>query len=719
MSREAISLSVAPNGVEAVAVSHEAIDVYVTGKHEEVSVFRDGDAVGVVAPGATKLRDEGLEPGKFYTYTLAGVEEEPVVAAEQTFPAMPPESAYDVIVVGATGSGTAAAVTAARLGATVALIEETNRAGGMSSNGLSVADIRDKSRANGFFEEFRARVASYYGGGDGLTYEPRVANAILKGLVYAEPRVTFFRRSCVVGVLTEGGRVVGAKVTNIEDGRVGEMYARVIIDATAEADVAAASGVEFRIPREARSQEEPHAGHIFYDNSTDEILPGSTGKADHRIQSYAYLLIVKDYGEEADRTIPKPPGYNPEDYRYSPCWEETWAYLYGRLPNGKFEINQHPWGTDLPGVNYSYPAADPDKRREIAQLYKWRALGYLYYLQNELGMTSLGLADDEYPDNDNFPPELYVREAWRMVGRAEMDESDVSDARNRRVPDSIAIGDYPMDSHATRDVENPTARHRGEGEWWLVRHTPWYRVPLGVILPEDTPGLIVSTAVSATHVAYGTLRMEPVRMSLGQAAGTLAALAVRYGVFPDELPAPIVQDHLLRQKAYLTWFSDVNKRTRHFRAIQFLTVRGFFYGEEFRPDADLTKEEAKWLMEWMVRVEKYGQEVAGQTPPPLGGTPITRAEFAQLLVSAKIKIDPDWTPVDTSVSHYADLAPGTPESALVESLFRHRIDTRLWSGPPSRSDEGLLFHPYASIKRADAAQAIFLAHRPVAFRFRF
>lgn len=707
------ALSISSNGAEAIAVSSSAIDIYVPPDHTGVSISRGDKEVGELPPGSKRLRDDHLEPNTSYTYTIKGLGSDPVSVTERTFPKLQDESSYDVVVVGATASGTAAAVTAARMGASVALIEETNRIGGMVSNGLGAADIRDKSRSSGFFEEFRARIASYYGIGNGLTCEPRVANAIMKSIVYGEPNITLFRMTRADDVIKKNSRVSGVKVTNIDTYEGGTINGRITIDATAEADIAAKAGVKFRVQREERTSTEPHAGFIYYDNNLGEILPGSTGASDNRVQSYAYLFVIKDYPGQ-DKTVSEPYDYDAANYKYSPAWKDSWAFTSGRLPNGKFEVNQHPWGTDWPGINYDYPTDDRFDRGTTADKYKRRALGYLYYLQNELGMKSLGLAEDEFPDTSNFPPTLYVREARRMVGRSTMNESDIILGPSRAVPSSIAIGDYPMDSHATQEVTSPTERNRGEGEFWLLKFTTWYKVPLGVIIPNDTPGLIVSTAVSSTHVAYGTLRMEPVRMSIGQAAGTLAGIAISYGVPFEKIPAEAVQYRLLDQKAYLTWFSDVDASTKNFAAIQMLAVRGFFVGPDFRPNDNLTVEEAKWLMRRLVLVEKNGPSAEDESPPPTGGTPITRAQFAELLVTAKEETDKSWSTKSIESSHYSYLTAGTETAKYAEVLYKHKIDAEQWAGRPPSEQGGPVFAPEDPITRADAAEAIWIAHKPVA-----
>ncbi|MCS7066085.1 MAG: FAD-dependent oxidoreductase, partial [Fimbriimonadales bacterium] len=434
-------------------------------------------------------------------------------------------------------------------------------------------------------------------------------NLLLKEMVYAEPRIDLYFGVRPVRTLRRGNRVIGVEVEAIQGGRRGRFYADMVIDATVEADVAAWAGAKWRIGREPRSAEEPHAGVIYYDRLNDLLLPGSTGEGDQRLQAYALMLAVRHYPTE--QVGDPPPGYDPRNYILAPPWERSWAYLYGRFPNNKFEINQHPHGSDLQEVNYRYPTASWQERRRIYEIYKNHVLGYLHYIQTVQGQRTLGLAEDEYRDNNHLPPILYVREARRIEGEVLLKQMDIIRARERLRPDAIAIGDYPMDSHAVRRVVVPEGvdpsevLHMGEGEYWLFQYTPWYQVPYGVIVPKGVEGLLVSSAVSATHVAYGTLRMEPVRMTLGQAAGVAAALSVQTGIPPRRLNVEAIQRQLLKFGVYLYWFSDVNRHTEHFEAIQFLAARGYFIdralgaynqGDAFRPQEVLTRGEAARLL---------------------------------------------------------------------------------------------------------------------------
>lgn len=714
MNSSLYALSTSSDGTfQVIAQGPDRINVYWK-SDKPVSLTVDGtprpDLTGLVNPvtGFTVAAVNCLEPNSPHTFKLDPDGRE---ISEKTWYAVSNTANFDVLVIGGTASGLAAAITIARLGLCVGLVEETNRLGGMASNGLGSTDIRKLSRSNGIFEDFRRRVIDYYGKGNGLMYEPRVANAIFKQMVYEQERIYPFMYCKVQRPIMQGNRVMGAVVRDMNTGACGHFTARVVIDATDAGDFAAACGAKFVAGREARSRAEPHAGVIYFDDAQQKILPDSTGAADGRQQSYSYLMIWKDYGDTGARLIEKPDHYDLENYTNSPDWQVSWGATSGKLPNGKFEINQHPFGTDWAGINYDYPVASEARRREIAALYKDRALGYLYYMQNERGHKNLGLADDEFLDNGNFPVSLYVREARRIVGNCVFKESDVSNARQFDRIDSIAIGDYPMDSHATEDLKDPDTLHKGEGEMWLASFTPWYQAPYYVLVPEKIDGLLVSTAVSATHVGYGTLRMEPVRMSLGQAAGAAAYWSVIFGRRVREVNPAWIQDKILSQHSYINWNSDVTRDTRHFKAINFLTARGFFPGEAFKPDDNLTAHDAHNALSLMARLEGCP---AGLPIAPVADTdePITRGVFAQWLVIAKQLTSNWWGWVTPPNPSYTDVPVGSPYYAAVETLKSHCIEPVLFT-----DYEENLFKPDAPLTRADAAEAIFLAHRPNAMGF--
>lgn len=335
------SVSAQPTAVEALAQSPRQINVYwlppEQGTAQSYLVVRDGQVVATLPADARQYVDEPLEPWQFYRYRVIaqmadGTQKPSVEVVERTFRELPKRIHYPLVVVGGTASGVGAAVIAAREGVTVALLEQTNRLGGMISNGVSLTDMRNPARSNGLFEEFRRAVQAYYATGNGMAYEPRVANALIKSIVAQHPNIHVYFRVRPIGVIREKEQVRAVVVQDLLTGRRAIFEGDLFIDATHEGDIAAWGGAPFRVGREPRSPEEPHAGHIYYDRANDRILPASTGKGDKRIPSYAILLAVKDYGKDADKTIPQPPFYNKENYIHTPPWEKTWAYLYGRFP---------------------------------------------------------------------------------------------------------------------------------------------------------------------------------------------------------------------------------------------------------------------------------------------------------------------------------------------------------------------------------------------------
>lgn len=701
---------------QAIAQSSSSIALYWKNDDPSPIIYCNGTPIASVTctvdpvSGFSTCIVGNLEPNTVYTFSLGT--NGPTIS-EKTWAKLPNKAYYDLLVIGGSASGVSAAVTAARLGMKVALVEETNRLGGMASNGLGATDMRKMTRSNGFFEDFRRRIVDFYGGGEGRFYEPRVANAIFKQMLYDYPSISLFLKSEAVKPIMSGRKVRGAIVRDNVTGETGQILALITIDATVTADFSAACEATFRVGREPRTAAEPHAGVLYFNNARQEILPGSTGEGDCKQQSYAYLMIWKDYGDKGAPLIAKPRFYDPETYRYSPDWPQTWNATSGKLPNDKYEINQHPFGIDWPGINHDYPTASPERRREIEAMYKDRALGYLYYFQNEKGMTNLGLADDEFLDNGNFPPVLYVREARRIMGEYLFQENDVTNATFTLRRDSIGIGDYPMDSHATEDLKDPTAEHKGEGEAWLVKFTPVYQIPYGVLVPKGVDNLIVSTAVSATHWGYGTLRMEPVRMAMGQAAAAAAYWCMLYSRQPREIRYSWVQDKILSQYAYIKWNSDVTRETRHFKAINFLAARGIFdfNAEAFEPEKPLSREEALKAVNRILKEENLQLELE-ESLPDSPNDPCTRGQFALWLVEAKQKSPDKWEIVCPERPSYADVPLDSPYYAAVETLKAHRI-----SGMLFENAEAGLFRPNEPISRADAAQVLYLAHRAYAMNY--
>jgi len=753
-----------PRSVEAIPRSTERITLFWLSPRGEAPigyrVFLNGAQVAEVGAAAKSYDFTGLTPGREYRVGVQAVYadgrvSETVERVDRTYRALPPEARYPILVVGGTASGVGAAITAARMGVKVALMEPTNRLGGMITNGVAVTDVRQRDRINGLYEEFRQRVEAYYKArGDdtslyfyrnGLNFEPWVANMLIKEMVYAEPNIDLYFGVRPTRVFKQGNRITGVEFVSLDGARRGRFFASVVIDATAEGDIAAWAGAPYRIGREPRSPEEPHAGVIYYDRLNDRLLPGSTGEGDRRIPGYAILMIVQNY--PTPQVGNPPPGYNRLEYVLSPPWERSWAYLYGRIPGNKFEVNQHPHGTTWQEVNYRYPTASWEERQRIYQLYKNHVLGYLYYIQTELGQPNLGLAEDEFRDSDNLPPILYVRKARRIEGEVFLKEMDIILARERVRPDSIAIGDYPMDSHAVRRVivkegePVPELAHMGEGEFWIFQYTPWYQVPYGVLVPKRVEGLLVTTCVSASHVAIGTLRMEPVRMNMGQAAGVAAALSLQTGIPVRRIkPADIQRELLRRFRQYIYYFPDVTPETRYFEAIQFLAARGYFPSERMEPDAPLTRGEAARILWKHLRTLKpdlpeerfqglaftdvlfgHPYAVPVQNLFLLGviertenrrfnpDEPIKRRDFVRWLVRAMAILEPnDWQSLLGQRSPFVDVDANDPDLPFMAQLHARRFSPAIWDGFEAFTPEGIRFQPDAPLRRADAAQTLYL-----------
>ncbi len=598
--------------LEPVATSQHEVALHwsdINPDAAQLKLYRDDTLLGEFKANTRSFRDTQLKPGQRYIYKLSevfsGGKEESVTEPIYTIHSVVSSRRYQLVVVGGTASGVGAAIAAARNGIQVAIIEPSDRLGGMIVSGVSVTDMRKPARSNGLFEEFRQRVQAYYGTGNGMSYEPKVSWKIIRNMVDELPTINVYTRMAYRSAEKTNRMVTSVTCRDNTTGKSTVFYADQFIDATIEGDMMNALGVANRVGREARSKEEPHAGFIHYDRINDVLMPGSTGKADKKLQAYSFPLALKDYGEGADKSIAKPPYYDKDNYIHTSDWKKTWAYMYGRFPGGKFEMNQHPQGNDLQEINHNYCWMTDKQRADMTDRFKWHALGYLYYLQTEQGLKQLGLADDEYPENNNIPTSLYVREARRMEGSFMLNESDVSEARQRIRKDSIGVGDYPMDSHAVHKKTDWTTDDLGEGEYWLYRQTPWYQIPLGVIVPKELDNLLVTSAVSATHVGYGTLRLEPVRMLMGQAAGMMASLSIGTSMKPSDVSTDQLQRRLISDGVYMSWFSDVTAETPRFWAIQGLAAKAIVTDEVAQPNAPLSYE---YLINTLYKALSMGYE---------------------------------------------------------------------------------------------------------------
>jgi hypothetical protein len=765
----ALSQSISPpRSVEAIAASETKIGVYwLPSTDQSVTgyvVERDGLKIAELPATATQFVDIGAAADKTYTYTVCSTKGDekswPRSYRERAYAPWPsastsgrhrlPVQSYDVVVSQASTGGVAAAIEAARRGLEVALIEPTTRIGGMPANGLSATDLRRTEHGSGFFVRFRDRVHDLYAdegiSANGISYEPRVAHQAMKSLLYEIPGITLFRRARPIRVLSHHvgddesqTHVDGIIIEELgpvgnPTGRRAELRAKIFVDATDCGDIAAWAGAPFRLGREARSKREPHNGVIYYDRAHDTALAGSTGAADNRIQAYTYLLTVKDYGIGADKTIPKPPGYRKEDFVHSPAWKDSWAVTSGRMPGQKMELNQHPQGGDIQEINYRYPLDSYGERSHIEKLYHDHVLAYLYYIQTELGQKQIGVPDDEYRDTGGFPPLLYVREGRRIIGDQLPDETDITKSGSFTRPESLGIGDYPMDSHAVRPKTNWETPDMGEGEWWLYKQTPVHQLPIGVMIPKTLDNVFVTTAVSSTHVSFGTYRLEPVRMAFGQAAGVAADLCIRFHLSAHDVPARQIQDELLPHadnplgdaSVKLTYYSDVSSDSASYQAVEYLTARGVrLPGDTFKPKATTTYAELTTVLTQLAArsvdldagSEPYTMQAYLGLPANRQALeelhtiyapdkPVTRADLAHWLV----RLLPHQ--VDAAASHgghYSDiLDPGTHSDA--EGLFAMGIDSVLWDswkaiGPRN----SLKFGPAMNLTHSELYAALFIA----------
>lgn len=490
--------------------------------------------------------------GFFLSLTIA----DPAAAADR---ASGGDSISDVVVYGATPGGIAAAIAASREGASVLLLEPTRHVGGLHTSGLSVAEwAQNWETFGGILDEFFRRLGRAYGSRDRqYQWESKVAERVYEEML-REARVTVLREKWIERVEKRNGRIVAATMA---DGSVHR--GRVFIDASYEGDLMARAGISYAVGRESREKfGEPLAGVRLdpepvqanpYDDH-GQLLPdvtspigeiGPEGSGDRKVMVYNFRVILQYVGDRNPRPLPKPERYDPVRYRMlagvlksNPGLKlEDLFYLPGR-PNGKVELNNRQDATvslGLLGAQHAWPEAGLKQRQKIWQEYKDYTLGFLYYLANEptvppqvqKRMRQFALPEDEFADNDHWPYQIYVREARRMIGEYVVVQQDIQERRSK--PDSIGLGSHWLDCHHVQRLAVSQSAFRNEGRFWIDLKKKPYEIPYRSLTPKaaECDNLLVPVCLSASHVAFSSIRVEEVWMMLGQAAGAAAAMAAR------------------------------------------------------------------------------------------------------------------------------------------------------------------------------------------------
>ena len=523
---------------------------------------------------------------------------------------------HDLVIYGGTSASIIAAVQARQMGKSVIIVSPDKHLGGLTSGGLGWTDSGNKDVIGGLSREFyhraylhyqkdenwRQQKRSEYGNkGQGHSaiddttqcawvFEPHVAERIYDDWV-KELNIPVIREALLdraSGVKKDGTRITS--ITTLD----GKTYSgKMFLDTTYEGDLMAAAGVDFHVGREANSVygEEHngiqvgilHHGHHFgvlkspvspYKIPGDPksgVLaristenPGVKGEGDHRVQAYCFRSC---YTKAPENRIPfpKPEGYDPTQYELIlRVFDAGWREFFNKFdpaPNWKTDTNNHgPFSFDNIGYNYDYPNASYERRNEIINEHRTYQQGLMYFVANDPRvpadvreeLNQWGLPKDEFTDNGNWSHQLYIREARRMIGAFVMTENELR--KKKPTPDSIGMGSYTIDSHNTQRYITPEGYVQNEGDIGVTTGGP-YAIAYGSLIPKKTQAtnLLVPVAMSATHIAYGSIRMEPVFMILGQSAATAACFAIDAQSDIQDVPYTQLRDRLLADKQILSW----------------------------------------------------------------------------------------------------------------------------------------------------------------------
>lgn len=519
----------------------------------------------------------------------------------------------DVVVYGATSAGIAAAIQARRMGKTVLLLDPGTHVGGLTTGGLSWTDIGNKQVIGGIAREFYQRIKAKYepdsmwnweprndyytkknspnrAGEDAMwTFEPKIASEVYRELL-REHGIEVQLRQRLDLRPERGVRMRGPWIEAIrmEDGT--EYVGAAFIDATYEGDLMARSGVKYTYGREANAQYGETLNGVQVANATkhqfppackvspyiqpgnkrsgllpiiDPAGPGVDGEGDHRIQTYCFRLCMSS-AKQNQIPVEKPQGYDERDHELLLRYAESGHYhppesKWDPIPNAKTDTNNHgAVSTDYIGANYLFPEGDYHSREQIIERHQIYTKGYMWTVQNHPRVPESLRAyyrdwawpKDEFLENGGFPTQIYVREARRMVSAVVMSQHHVQ-ARDV-AKDSVGMGAYGMDSHNQQRYVDKDGFVRNEGDVQVGGFKP-YSISFQSIVPTrgQVNNLAVPICVSATHIAFGSIRMEPVFMVLGQSAATAACMAMDSGQDLQAVNYTRLREKLLEDKQIL------------------------------------------------------------------------------------------------------------------------------------------------------------------------
>ncbi len=522
-------------------------------------------------------------------------------------------AAYDIVIYGGTSGGVAAAVQAKRMGKSVVLIEPSDRVGGLTTGGLGQTDIGNKSVIGGVSREFYQAVRKHYQddaawkwqtrqqyrdsgqsrtaeGEDAMwTFEPGVALKIYQDWINTNeiPVVYGERLNRESGVIRT--RTTPSQIRSIvmESGLTFE--GKMFLDATYEGDLLAAAGVAYTVGREANAkygetlngvQTRMAVYHQFVRGVDPYVTAGDPssgllpfiepdaplqdGSGDHRVQAYCFRMCLTDHDENR---IPfhKPEGYDPSWYelllRNYEAGESGFPWINSSMPNRKTDTNNRlGFSTDFVGQNYDYPEASYERRQEIAAQHRLYQQGLMWTLANHPRMpehirkevSRWGMCKDEFVEGDGWQEQLYVREARRMVSDYVMTQHHCQG--REEVQDAVGMAAYTMDSHHVQRHVDAQGHVRNEGDVQVGGFSP-YPISYRSIVPAEQQygNLLVPVCLSASHIAFGSIRMEPVFMVLGQSAATAAAHAIDDQVTVQQIDYDKLQKRLLEDRQVLEW----------------------------------------------------------------------------------------------------------------------------------------------------------------------